>query len=256
MMKKIGLLLCVFVIFTESFGISYEVTHSPEILILRDFFLNDHFHTPNNIHPFFGHVKKALHIKKRRGFAEAGNVPDDQGNSVLEHTLHLRRAILTYGRHFKINLEKAEIMGLIHDFPKYIVEDYTLLSSINPVEKFNEEQAAFVDLIEKVGPEYQILLEYWLEFEECLTQEAQLDFHLDKMDAAITAEHFGRMGYTGMEDFYFNSEKKITDPTLKKIGRILLKKEYPLINIRDQYFTLLRVNGDEEAFRYETIDRL
>jgi 5'-deoxynucleotidase YfbR-like HD superfamily hydrolase len=253
-MKKMGLLISVFLVFTESFGISYEVTHSPEILKLRDFFLTDHFDTGNSLHPFFAHVKKALHIKKRRGFAEAGNVPDDQGNSVLEHTLHLRRAILAYGRHFKINHEKAEIMGLIHDFPEYIVEDYTLLSSITPIQKFNEEKAAFVDLIEKVGPEYKILLEYWLEFEECLTQEAKLDFHLDKMDGAITAEHFGTMGYTGMEDFYFNSEKKITDLTLKKIGRILLKKEFPKINIRDQYFILLRVNGDEEAFREEILN--
>ncbi|MEI6673453.1 MAG: hypothetical protein WCL02_09555 [bacterium] len=45
--------------------------------------------------------------------------------------------------------------------------------------------------------------------------------------------------------------ENLTDPILKKILTILLKKEYPHINSYDQYFALLKCNGDETIFKLQ-----
>jgi len=50
-------------------------------------------------------------------------------------------------------------------------------------------------------------------------------------------------------DFYPDAMENLTDPILKNILTILLKKEYPHINAYDQYFALLKCNGDEALFR-------
>gem|GEM_PF-2851561 len=50
-------------------------------------------------------------------------------------------------------------------------------------------------------------------------------------------------------EFYPHAMKNLTDPTLKNILTILLKKEYPHINTYYQYFALLKCNGDEAIFK-------
>jgi len=50
-------------------------------------------------------------------------------------------------------------------------------------------------------------------------------------------------------EFYPHAMENLTDPILIDILNILLKKEYPYVNSYDQYFALLKCNGDETIFK-------
>jgi hypothetical protein len=65
---------------------------------------------------------------------------------------------------------------------------------------------------------------------------------------ALDYEH--RLGYTEhrMDEFYPYTKKKLEHPTLIKIFDILLKKKYKNVHYTEQYYLLLKLKGDEEAF--------
>lgn len=88
----------------------------------------------------------------------------------------------------------------------------------------------------------------WIEFEARQTFEAKILFQLDKLDAAIQALEYEKEGHSSVTDFYPDTLQKLSDPILKKIFEILLRKEFAHVSFYEQYFLLLELNGDEEKF--------
>jgi hypothetical protein len=76
---------------------------------------------------------------------------------------------------------------------------------------------------------------------------------LDQLDAAIQAMEYEKLWYDNVTNFYPYAMWKLSDPVLIKILNILLKKEYPHINAYDQYFSLLKCNGDENVFKEQMV---
>jgi 5'-deoxynucleotidase YfbR-like HD superfamily hydrolase len=82
----------------------------------------------------------------------------------------------------------------------------------------------------------------WIEFEARETIEAKTLFQLDKLDAAIQALEYEKIGHSSVTDFYPDTLQKIFDPILKKIFEILLCREFTHVSFYEQYFLLLQLN--------------
>lgn len=102
-------------------------------------------------------------------------------------------------------------------------------------------------LIQEI-PAAKPLQDLWLEYEMEQTPTAKLVMQIDKLDAAIQALKYEKLGYSNLNGFYVYTKQKLTDPCLVKILEILHEKKFPLINVYDQYFTLLSLNGNKEEF--------
>ncbi len=96
---------------------------------------------------------------------------------------------------------------------------------------------------------WQEMYDLWIEFEDRRTLEANILFQLDKLDASIQALEYEKIGYSSVTDFYPDTLQKLSDPTLKKIFEILLRKEFTHVSFYEQYFLLLGLNWDEAKFR-------
>jgi len=94
----------------------------------------------------------------------------------------------------------------------------------------------------------QEIHDLWIEFEARETLEAKTLFQLDKLDAAVQALEYEKKGHSSVTDFYPDTLQKLSDPTLKKIFEILLRKEFHHVSFYKQYFLLLELNGDERMF--------
>ncbi|MEW6055611.1 MAG: HD domain-containing protein [Bdellovibrionota bacterium] len=192
-------------------------------------------------------IELALRAKIRTGWVKRG-IPEEIAETVLEHSQKVRRAALYYSiHHAGIDVLRAGFMALIHDLAEAIAPDFTPDAKITKAEKHAMEKRVWDEIVLEI-PEAAPLRELWMEYEAAETPTAKLVKQLDKLDAAIQALKYEKLGHENVVDFYPDARKKLSDPTLVKILDLLLEKKFPLVNIYDQYFTLLKVNGDKVAF--------
>lgn len=177
----------------------------------------------------------------------------EKAETVLQHTKKVVRAAKIYGKHIPwIDYEKFLKMALYHDFAEHKEKDYTPWE-ISKDEKYRRERSVMETIRDFYGfPNWQEIHDLWIEFEARETLEAKLLFQLDKLDAAIQALEYEKEGYSSVTDFYPDTLQKLSDPTLKHIFEILLRKEFSHKSFYEQYFLLLELNGDEVKY-YQTM---
>lgn len=146
-------------------------------------------------------------------------------------------------------------MALYHDFAEHKEKDYTP-GEISKEEKYVRERVVMETVRDSYGfSNGQEMYDLWVEFEARETPEAKILFQLDKLDAAVQALEYEKIGHSSVTDFYPDTLQKLTDPTLKKIFEILLRKEFSHVSFYEQYFLLLELNGDEEKFHHNIATR-
>lgn len=181
-------------------------------------------------------------------------IPEEIAETVRQHSKKVAKAAAIYGRHFPhLDQTRLRKMGKGHDLPERKEEDYTP-GQISKQEKHKREKAVMVEIESAFGNKWSEALALWMEYEEQQTVESQLIMQLDKLDAAIQAIEYEKMGYN-VTEFYPYTLWKLHDPVLIKILKILLEKKYPHINIYTQYFFLLENYADEIAF-HEAMKKL
>lgn len=184
---------------------------------------------------------------KNRGIEES------IAETVLQHVNKVTKAAYLYWRnHPAFDLQKMVDMARFHDTAEYKEKDYVPQKygwEISLKEKHWREKAVMLELKDFFWEKGQKMFDIWMEFEEWKTAEAKIVKQLDKLDAAVQAMEYEKLWYTNVVEFYPNAMENLTDPILKNILTILLKKEYPHINTYDQYFALLKCNGDEVIFK-------
>lgn len=154
---------------------------------------------------------------KRRG------IPDSIGETVLEHSKKVFQAALIYStRDPKLNRNRMAIMAFFHDIAEYTIPDFTPHDNIDSSKKHELERAAIVELISDSDSNGKLILSLWEEYASRSTPEAKIVAQLDKLDAAIQAFEYEKLGFD-VSEFYSHAESKLTDPILLKILRDLLK---------------------------------
>lgn len=187
-------------------------------------------------------------LDKIRTWWKDREIAEAIAETIRQHSKKVEKAAEIYGEHFPhLDQKKMIAMAKRHDVAEYKEKDYTPWE-ISKEEKHRREKVVVMEL-QKYFWKKSDLLSIRMEMEEGKTEEAQIVKQLDQIDPAIQALEYEKLGYTNVTNFYPYALAKLTDPVLIKILNILLKKEYPHINVYEQYFTLLACNGDEEAFK-------
>ncbi len=130
------------------------------------------------------------HIQ-RTGWVDIGiNEPE----SVADHTFRTAVLCMLYADLKKLDVTKMLKMALIHDIPEAIIGD--LMPSQKNSETKRDEQDAICDIFnllpKKQRTEY---LAIWTEYQQGKTQEAKAVRQLDKIEMALQAKEYEKMGY-------------------------------------------------------------
>ena len=182
-------------------------------------------------------VNDSLRSKIRTGWTKRG-IPSEIGETVWEHSLKVREAVLLYAaNHPEIDAHKAGLMALFHDVTEYRAPDFTP-GDVGAEEKNKIEGAALDQLVERLGPEASSIKDLWKEYEEGRTPEAILVKQLDKFDPAVQALRYERLGYA-VQDFYPYTRARLTDPVLVAVFEALMNGKGSGVDPYRRYFELL-----------------
>ncbi len=184
---------------------------------------------------------KLLNLRtiKREGWIIRG-VPLDNVENVFIHTLKVLRAaeILSSWRP-ELNKEKLFAMILIHDLAEIIAPDVTPSDNIDPVVKTQMERDVLMQLVAEDPLVFHEILDLWEEFESNVSIEAQIAFQLDKLDGAIQAMRYEKLGYSPT-NFYPYTRGKLSDPFLKSTFEAVLRNRFISKDPYNDYFEILR----------------
>lgn len=200
-------------------------------------------------------IRTAMDTKpdKIREWWKIRGIGEEIAETVLQHVNKVVKATHLYGiQHPEFDLQKMLAMARFHDTAEYKEKDYIPQKygwEISPEEKHSREKAVMMELRDFFWEKGQQMFAIWMEYEKHESPEAKIVKQLDKLDAAVQAMEYEKLWYTNVVNFYPHAMENLTDPILRNILTILLKKEYPHINSYDQYFALLKCNGDETIFK-------
>lgn len=180
----------------------------------------------------FIEIYNKLYLVSRTGWVNRG-VKNPE--SVGEHCDSLVALVDAFCDNLTIqDPEKLKDMLKIHDLAEIIVGDQVVADIKNnelyhktkEVKKMNEEKA-MQEIVEKLGSEGSIILEYWKEFEDNKTYDANIGHQLDQYQAIQKAFEYEQLGESVRTiDFieYVESKKYISHPFL--VSKVLeIKKE-------------------------------
>lgn len=158
---------------------------------------------------------------KRSGWIDVGIY---QPESVADHTFRTAFLCLIYADINSMNTIKLLRMALIHDLPESITGDL-MPSQKNEKTKENEQNAIIkiLDLLpEKQKEKYMV---DWKEYQEGKTKEAKTVRQLEKIEMALQAKEYEKLGLTNtsLERFINSAQKNITFPEFKRFFLLLLE---------------------------------
>jgi 5'-deoxynucleotidase YfbR-like HD superfamily hydrolase len=193
----------------------------------------------------FQEVIKILDNKKRTGaidlFRSLGKSQAEaeaKAQSIWEHTLKLRRAAEIYFKHYpEETRNKIFFVIYIHDFAEYVLPDYPP-NEIKKSVKFLKEKSVMEKLVKKLGPDYQFVLDAWLEYEAKKEPWTKLVSQLDKMDALVYTLNEVRE-LDKVQEYILNNVQNVTDTMLSAIRQTLIGTIELEGNKYHSYFDLL-----------------
>ncbi len=199
-------------------------------------------------------------LSKARTWWLDRNVSKDIAETVLQHINKCVKAAHIFAIRHPEYIEALELLRY-HDTPEWQEEDYTP-GQISKEEKYRREKAVMERLIHK-GPLGGKAYDLWMRFETSNDEVVLVAHDFDKIDAWVQALEYEVRGvwnidgeWKKMSDFFEYTLSRITNPILKRIYEILLEKRYPQINYYDQYFFLLKCDGDMELYKQHMEQKL
>ncbi len=115
-----------------------------------------------------------------------------------------------------LNPLKVAELGIIHELGEVYGGDITPDDGVTPEEKFENELSS-VRQVFSAFQDPQKYIALWLEFERGESEEAKFVKQIDKLEAALQANLYERLGYGGLEEFYPYALQKLQDPLLKSL---------------------------------------
>ena len=163
-------------------------------------------------------LKTAIKLKTvpRQGWINKLGLKDPE--SVADHCYSMAVMAMLFSDLKKLDTEKIIKMTLLHDLAEAITGDLTPDDAAKSKKEKMENHAMkkiLANLPKHIKAEYEKL---WMEYQQSSTKEAHLLHQIDKLEMALQAEHYKKIGHTKqLEPFFDSAKKEITDPELKKI---------------------------------------
>jgi putative hydrolase of HD superfamily len=162
----------------------------------------------------FLEITGILKQTERTGWVEVGVY---QPESVADHTFRTAFLCMLYADMEDLDPLKLLRMALIHDLPEAILGDLTPKQK-NAKTKENEETA--ISHILRLLPKKQKenYLAVWKEYQEGETREAQAVRQLEKIEMALQAKEYEKLGAPkSLERFIKSAQEVTTWPDLVKL---------------------------------------
>ena len=160
-------------------------------------------------------ISGTLKGTKRTGWVDIGV---NQPESVADHTFQTAFLCMIYADLENLDTLKMLRMALIHDLPEAIIGDL-MPNQKTPETKEKEETA--IHYIFNLMPEVQreTFLAVWKEYKEGKSKEAKAVRQLDKVEMALQAAEYEKLGTPreSLERFYMSAKGEVCWPELKRL---------------------------------------
>ncbi len=209
-------------------------------LLLSDVALNSRISRYNEaLHPRV--MSKLLNLRDllRRGWLDRG-VPRHLAEDVFIHTIKVTRAAEIISlRRPDLNANLLIPMILVHDIGELgKIGDVTPFDGTSKADKAKGELETLMEFYRDDPEAFAEVIELWTKFELQQSPEAILAFQLDKIDAAIQAIRYEKMGYPPT-DMYIYARERISDPFLAKVYELTMSTRFTDKDPYKVYFKFL-----------------
>ncbi len=159
----------------------------------------------------------------RQGWLNRG-IPKEQCESVAEHSFGVGMISYFIAAEYLPDLDPLRAMrvGLFHELGEIDRGDITPRDGISPEEKFRREYEG-VQKVFRDFPNAQRYIDLWLEYEKQETPESRLVRDVDRLEMAMQAGLYERLGYSGLDEFFPYVEERIQSSEAKSILEAILK---------------------------------
>lgn len=148
-----------------------------------------------------------LKIIKRSGWLRKVGITSDR-ESVADHSF--RMAIIGMERGLEMGLDSSKIvrMCLIHDLAESVLGDRMPEEKKSAITHRQDEDRILQELLGTLrSKSKKVLLADWSELLESKTKEAKLVWRIDKLEMALQARDYERMGYDRKKLFEFTKTR-------------------------------------------------
>ena len=170
----------------------------------------------------FLEVAGRLKLTQRSGWVDVGVY---QPESVADHTFRTAFLCMLYADMEVLDSLKLLRMALIHDLPEAIIGD--LMPSQKTAETRENEETAMQDILGLL-PETQRenYLAIWNEYQEGKTREARAVRQLEKIEMALQAKEYEKMGAASksLSRFITSAENSTKWPELRRLLSCVLEE--------------------------------
>ncbi len=178
------------------------------------------------IHPMVEIFFEFAQLKNlyRQGWLKRG-VKERDCESVAEHSFSMALLAYAIAEEYRPDLDSAKVMklGLFHDLGEIYAGDITPVDGVSEEEKARRELEGVRRVFSKLknGEKY---VNIWIEYERGESPEAKFAKQADKLETALQAGLYKKMGCERMEEFFLNNGKQINSPELKEILDDIVKR--------------------------------
>jgi len=171
----------------------------------------------------FLEITGILKRTQRTGWVDVGvHAPE----SVADHTFRTAILCMIYADLKNLDTTKMLKMALIHDLPEAVIGD--LMPSQKTAETKKDERDAICDMLSLL-PDAQ-RSEYfaiWTEYQQGKTKEAKAARQLDKIEMALQAKEYEKMGHDreSLERFVNSARQFIQWSDLKRLLACVLEEK-------------------------------
>lgn len=136
-------------------------------------------------------------------------------------------ALLGYvvAKEYRPDLDPRKVMelGLFHELGEIFVGDLTPQDNV-PREKRKQMEGEAVQKIFSKLPNPQKYIDTWLEYEHKKSPEAQFVDQIDKLELALQANLYEKLGYKNLDQFFTYYKERIVAPELRNILGEIIKQ--------------------------------
>jgi putative hydrolase of HD superfamily len=171
----------------------------------------------------FLEITGTLKRTQRSGWVD---VAVSQPESLADHTFRTAFLCMLYADIEGLDPLKILRMALIHDLPEAVIGDR--MPSQKTKESKEEEETAMHDILALL-PEMQSknYLDAWNEYQEGETSEARALQQLDKLEMALQAREYGKLGLANenLKRFIKSAEQATESPDLRRLLNCVLEEK-------------------------------
>jgi len=159
----------------------------------------------------------------RQGWLENG-VSEKDCESVADHSFLTASLGYLIANECRPDLNPLKVMELcmVHDLSEVHAGDITPRQKMSEEEKFQKNYEGIKKIFSKL-PNGEKYVELWLEFEKQKSPEAKFAKEVDKLEMALQAFLYEKMGYRGLDVYFTDVQSKISSKELKLILAELMK---------------------------------